>query len=86
MFENLLSNLETHLPELVSRERLAKETGLFSPRTLANWDSSGCGIRGILCGKRIMYTKADAIDWLRAYLERQTLRAGKFNTGSENHE
>lgn len=60
--------LEKSLPAIIARKEVKKYTGgMFSPRTLANEDSQGTGIKNRIKMKGIRggvgYLKSDFIDW-----------------------
>lgn len=65
------ADLEKALPPLVAREAIAKYTGhLYSPTTMAAYDSRGKGIPNpVRLGKKIAYTKENLINWLISRLE-----------------
>lgn len=71
--EKIRKRLEEDLPPIIARSEVGKYTGgLYSPRTLANEDSKGTGVKNSfkLKGDNIRghvgYLKEDFIEWLLA--------------------
>lgn len=66
-----LDDLYTKLPPLFTRETASQMTGgIFSPKTLSNFDAVGKGPRRKMrIGKKVVYAKDSFIDWLRRMLE-----------------
>jgi phage terminase Nu1 subunit (DNA packaging protein) len=49
----------------VSREKVAEFTGgIINPRTLANLDSAGHGIKRFRIGRKVVYRVEDVCEWL----------------------
>lgn len=66
--EQIRQELENSLPPIIARKEVKKYTGgMFSPRTLANEDSQGTGIKNRIKMKGtrggVGYLKNDFIDW-----------------------
>lgn len=71
------TELERTLPPILSRTEVPKLTGgLISAGRLANMDCLGQGPRRITLGRKVGYTRADFIAWMRA-------RGGQIETGQE---
>lgn len=66
-----LDDLQKLLPPLFTRETASKMTGgIFTPKTLSNFDAAGNGPRRkIRVGKKIVYAKDDFIEWLRNMMD-----------------
>ena len=63
--EELLKTILANLPELIPRSAITLYLGkVISPRYLANLDSAGKGPKKIVMGRKVVYPKADLIDWL----------------------
>jgi hypothetical protein len=61
------AELEKTLPPILSRTEVPKLTGgLISAGRLANLDCLGLGPRRITLGRKVGYTRADFIAWMRA--------------------
>ena len=61
------AELEKSLPPILSRTEVPKLTGgLISAGRLANLDCLGKGPRRITLGRKVGYTRADFIAWMRA--------------------
>lgn len=61
------AELEKSLPPILSRTEVPKLTGgLISAGRLANLDCLGQGPRRITLGRKVGYTRADFIEWMRA--------------------
>lgn len=61
------SELERTLPPILSRTEVPKLTGgLISAGRLANLDCLGQGPRRITLGRKVGYTRADFIAWMRS--------------------
>ena len=58
--------LERSLPPIFTRETASKMIGgIFSPRTLSNFDSAGTGPRNKFnLGKKVGYRREEFIEWL----------------------
>ena len=66
--EQIRMELEKSLPAIIARKEVKKYTGgMFCPRTLANEDSRGNGIKNRIKMKGarggVGYLKSDFIDW-----------------------
>lgn len=63
---DFLDGLRTLLPPIFTRETASKMIGgIFTPRTLSNFDAAGRGPRKkIRVGKRVAYEKEDFLKWL----------------------
>ncbi len=69
LLEKLRENLLRELPPIFARKDIEKLLpGVISPRTLENLDSLGKGPKGIINGKKILYTREEFVDWLINYL------------------
>lgn len=66
----LLDNLRRTLPPIFSRETASKMIGgIFSPRTLSNFDSAGTGPANKMhIGKKVAYGKEEFLAWLGGML------------------
>ena len=64
---DFLDGLRELLPPIFSRETASKMIGgIFTPKTLSNFDAAGRGPRKkIKIGKRVAYQKDDFLDWLQ---------------------
>ncbi len=61
------ADLEKTLPPILSRTEVPKLTGgLISAGRLANLDCEGKGPRSIRLGRKVGYTRADFIAWMRS--------------------
>lgn len=61
------AELERTLPPILSRTEVPKLTGgLISAGRLANLDCLGQGPRRITLGRKVGYTRADFIAWMRS--------------------
>lgn len=57
--------LERNLSDLVTRKQLFDLLGVYSPETMANYDSQGIGIPGkIMVGRVAMYPRKEVINWV----------------------
>ena len=54
-----------HLPEIATRTEVAAFTRVSIP-TLARWASEGKGPRFRKAGGRVLYMRADVLDWLES--------------------
>lgn len=63
--EKAIEDLRNSLPPLFTRETACKMTGgIFSPRTLSNFDAAGNGPKHkVRMGRRVVYEKEDFIAW-----------------------
>lgn len=67
MHADICTELERTLPPILARTEVPKLTGnLISAGRLANLDSEGKGPRKIKVGRKVGYTRADFIAWLRS--------------------
>lgn len=61
------AELEKSLPPILARTEVPKLTGgLISAGRLANLDCLGQGPRSIRLGRKVGYTRADFIAWMRS--------------------
>lgn len=69
----LLDNLRRTLPPIFSRETASKMIGgIFSPRTLSNFDSAGTGpANKTHIGKKVAYGKEEFLAWLEGMMNRR---------------
>ena len=66
-YADAYTELEKTLPPILSRTEVPKLTGgLVSAGRLANLDSLGQGPRKITLGRKVGYTRADFIAWMRS--------------------
>lgn len=70
---DFLDGLRKLLPPIFTRETASKMIGgIFSPRTLSNFDAAGRGPRRkIKIGKRVAYEKEDFLEWLQGMMGMQ---------------
>ncbi len=63
-----LTLLEEQLPPIIPRHKIRQFLGdLYSPAYLANLDSRGSGPEDrIIVGKKVCYSRASLVKWLRA--------------------
>jgi hypothetical protein len=60
------AEIESQLPPVIARSEVRKLLGgLVAPGTLANADSRGDGPARIRIGRKVGYTRASLIAWLR---------------------
>ncbi len=67
---DFLDGLRNLLPPIFSRETASKMTGgIFTPRTLSNFDAAGRGPKKkVKIGKRVAYEKEDFLNWLQGMM------------------
>ncbi len=65
--EQIFENLSRTAPEILTRQKIYELTGgLISPKTLANMDSEGTGIRPRMkIGGKVAYPKGPTIEFLK---------------------
>lgn len=65
--ESFFDALSTNLPPVFTREEASQMMGgIFSPKTLSNFDASHSGPRlKLKIGKKVAYEKNDFLQWLR---------------------
>lgn len=67
MNDDAYSELEKTLPAIISRTDAPRLLGgIISAGRLANLDSLGLGPRKITLGRKVGYTRADFIAWMRS--------------------
>ena len=67
---NFIEELRNELPIIFTRETACKLLGgIFTPRTLSNFDAAGKGPRGKQhIGRKVAYSRDEFVDWLRGRL------------------
>ena len=71
------AELERTLPPILARTEVPRLTGgLISAGRLANLDSLGQGPRRITLGRKVGYTRADFIAWMRERANRADMAEG----------
>lgn len=66
MYIDAYSELERTLPPVFARTEVPRLfPGMISPGRLANLDYQGLGPRKVTLGRKVGYTRADFIDWMR---------------------
>lgn len=67
MHTDIFTELERTLPPIIARTEVPRLTGgLISAGRMANLDSEGKGPRKIKVGRKVGYTRADFIAWVRS--------------------
>lgn len=67
MDHDQIRELERSLPPIIARTAVPGLTGgMISAGRLANLDCLGQGPRRVKIGRKVGYTRADFIEWLRA--------------------
>jgi len=68
--DSFIDDLRKELPPIFTRETASKLTGgIFSPKTLSNFDAAGRGPRRKQhIGKKVAYLKEDFLDWLQGMI------------------
>jgi hypothetical protein len=67
MNPDIIAELERTFPPILARTEVPRLTGgLISAGRLANLDSLGQGPRKITLGRKVGYTRADFIAWMRS--------------------
>lgn len=66
--DEFMENLRKELPPIFTRETASKMTGgLFSPRTLSNFDAAGNGPKSKhYFAKKVVYEKDEFLIWLKS--------------------
>lgn len=77
--QDYFSELERSMPEIFTRETACKLIGgIFSPRTLSNFDAAGNGPRiKLRIGKKVAYKRHDFLEWLEGMVKCQKKEVGK---------
>ena len=69
--QNALQVLLADLPPVIPREKIGVLLGgLYSPKYMAKLDSLGQGPKRFRLGKKVVYGKADLLEWLERRSER----------------
>jgi len=77
---DFLDGLRNLLPPIFSRETASKMIGgIFTPRTLSNFDAAGRGPKKkVRIGKRVAYEKEDFLDWLQGMMGMNNIHRSNF--------
>lgn len=85
--DDFLVELYNKLPPIFTRETASRMMGgIFSARTLSNFDAAGNGPpKKVYIGKKVAYERSDFINWLGKFFNNNAITPGKNKRKMQNY-